>query len=118
MEAIESLQKAKGWPATNLELSQHTMKNKEKFPFNPQQGGMLSILYQNDKIFRDSTGSYVSLEKWNEDFKTMNERINEQWTPLGYKHDDKLRITPGPDAKTVDFEQLWDCLNSQDESKL
>jgi len=51
MEAIENLQKAKGWPATFLELVQHTMKNKEKFPFNPAHGSMFRILYTKDKIF-------------------------------------------------------------------
>jgi len=48
----------------------------------------------------------------------MSGWTNKMWTPFGYIQDEKLRIRPGPDAKTVDFKQLWDCMNSQDEAKL
>lgn len=86
--------------------------------FKSVKGPLFRILYTNDKIFIDKTGSYYSLEKWNEDFNTMTGWHNEKWAPFGYIQDELLRVRPGPNTKSVDFKQLWDCLNSQDEAKL
>jgi len=62
--------------------------------------------------------SYFSIDKWNDDYKTMSEWFDQEWAPHGYVRDELLRVRPGPDCKTVDFASLWECLGSDDESLL
>lgn len=66
----------------------------------------------------DKTASYLSTERWNDEYKTSSEVFDERFKPLGYTIDEKGRARATADAKTVEFTDLWDILISDDEQKL
>jgi len=78
----------------------------------------LRRLYLNNKVYMDRGASYLSIKKWNDDYKTMNEWFEQEWAPYGYVHDNLFRVRPGPDCQTVDFASFWECLESRDEKLL
>ena len=82
MEVIKIVEEKKGWPATSLELMQYVMKDMDKYPPSPVL--TFRALFKNDKVFTDTTGSYFSLQKWNEDFDNMTGRINKKYGQYGY----------------------------------
>ena len=63
----------------------------------------------------DRTASYLSTERWNDEYKTSSEVFDEKFKPLGYTIDEKGRARATADAKTVEFTDLWDILISDDE---
>jgi len=99
---------------------QNLLQNAQKYEKTDilTRGSTITRLYMMDQIYCDSTGSYFSLEKWNDDYKKYTERIEENWGVHGLELDDKQRLRPNENYKAVDFNELWECLRSSDEIKL
>ena len=115
---VDKIEKNKGSPATFIECRQEFIKNPGDFTEHKLSRGIFYNLWLTNTCYIEKTGSYISLQRWNDDYFTYQEKFDNRFKPLGYIIDDRSRIRASQEAKTIEFGELIDLLSSSDEGRL
>ena len=67
-----------------------------------------------DNIYATKCLTYWSTSRWNKEYVTYSERIQQRWGQYGYELDYLKRVRVGPNSKQIDFKDLYDTLRSND----
>lgn len=119
-DVVQKLQQEKESPPCVPKIMQYIFENKL---FG--EGVLPGVLshkgpgYASNRFYATPCLMYWSTERWNDEYKTYQERFQERYgDTYGYQLDRLNRVRPGPETQTVDYGQLIDILCSNDPSLL